>query len=51
MIALPLRVAMRDRKPCRLARFRRLGWKVRFIFLILSKLGFISANTPVWGNK
>jgi hypothetical protein len=40
MIALPLLVAIRDRKPCLRARFSRLGWKVRFIFLILSKIGF-----------
>ena len=30
-MARPLRVAMRARKPCRRARFKRLGWKVRFI--------------------
>lgn len=36
MIALPPRVAIRERKPCLLARFNRLGWKVRFIDLILS---------------
>jgi hypothetical protein len=33
MIARPLRVAMRARKPCLRARFSRLGWKVRFISL------------------
>lgn len=31
-IARPLFVAILERKPCVLLRFRVLGWKVRFIF-------------------
>ena len=30
---LPFLEAIRDRKPCLLARLRRLGWYVRFILL------------------
>jgi hypothetical protein len=35
MIDRPARVAIRARNPCLRARLRRLGWKVRFITLVL----------------
>jgi hypothetical protein len=35
IIACPARVDIRARNPCLRARFRRLGWKVRFISLVL----------------
>ena len=37
--ARPARVAMRARKPCLRARFRRLGWNVRFIDPFLCNRG------------
>jgi hypothetical protein len=38
IIAWPARVDIRARKPCLRARLRRLGWKVRFILLVLQNL-------------
>lgn len=43
MIACPARVDIRARNPCLRARLRRLGWKVRFILLILK---FVSCFGP-----
>lgn len=38
-IRRPARVDMRWRNPCRLARRRLLGWKVRFNWCLLDRLG------------
>jgi hypothetical protein len=45
--ARPARVAMRARKPCLRARFRRLGWNVRFIDPFLSIRGLAGLGSVV----
>ena len=50
MIDRPARVDMRARNPCLRARFRRLGWKVRFIALVLQNLFHVPASHK-WPTK
>jgi hypothetical protein len=40
MTSRPARVDMRARNPCLRARFRRLGWNVRFMTVFLCCLSF-----------
>jgi hypothetical protein len=46
MTACPARVAIRARKPCLRARFRQLGWNVRFIALSLRRFVLRPGRAP-----